>query len=60
MRDNYLKAGGFIVLGFGNHELLQESERVLLKIYHKLIELPDSPRYSKQKQDPSTRFAHSG
>ena len=49
IRDNYLSAGGFAVLRFWNHELLQETDRVLLEIYQKLIGLPDLPRYAKRK-----------
>src|SRR5471030_3168759 len=44
VRNNYLSAGGFTVLRFWNHELLQETDRVLLEIYQTLIELPDLPR----------------
>jgi len=49
VRNNYLSAGGFTVLRFWNHELLQETDRVLLEIYQKLIGLPDLLRCSKRK-----------
>jgi very-short-patch-repair endonuclease len=46
IRDDFLKSAGFTVLRFWNYELLKNTDLALEEIYQKLIELPDTRRYS--------------
>jgi very-short-patch-repair endonuclease len=47
IRDDFLRAMGFTVLRFWNHELLQNTDIVLENIYQKLMGLPDTLRPKK-------------
>lgn len=49
IRDDLLRAAGFSVLRFWNHEFLKNPEIVLEKIYRKLVSLSDTERYSNKK-----------